>query len=64
MRPKPIIRKYKGYIIHFKRIYDLWQWRKDNKEFVFMPITYPYSAKTLEEAKSKIDKEIAKEKLA
>jgi hypothetical protein len=64
MKPKPIIRKYKGYIIHFKRIYDLWQWRKDNTEFVFMPITYPYSAKTLEEAKSKIDKEIAKEKLA
>ena len=34
MEPKPIIRKYKGYVIHYKRIYELWQWRKDNGEFV------------------------------
>ena len=64
MKPKPIIRKYKGYIIQYKGMYKLWQWKRDNEEFVFMPITYAHSAKTLKEAENEIDKQIAKEKLA
>ena len=55
MKPKPIITNYKGYKIQYKRIHDLWQWKKDDGAFVFMPITYPHSAKTLKKAKAKID---------